>query len=80
VHDFIITIFVAGKIACQDQDEGDNIEAEQDELLIDCAGSVLSKLGQVISPDAFALCFQKVLPLLLKRLVLHSIICRSKNS
>ncbi|XP_050458039.1 importin-4-like [Cataglyphis hispanica] len=61
---------LTGKTACQDEEEveGADIEAEQDELLVECAGTTLSSLGRVISPEDFALCFQTVLPLLLKRL------------
>ncbi|KAL6429712.1 hypothetical protein ACFW04_007549 [Cataglyphis niger] len=61
---------LTGKAACQDEEEveGADIEAEQDELLVECAGTTLSSLGRVISPEDFAFYFQTVLPLLLKRL------------
>ncbi|XP_029160680.1 importin-4-like [Nylanderia fulva] len=61
---------LTGKTACQDEDEVEDadIEAEQDELLAECAGTVLSNLGKVISPEDFSLYFQTALPHLLKRL------------
>lgn len=61
---------LTGRTACQDEEEveGADIEAEQDELLVECAGTTLSSLGRVIPPEDFALYFQTALPLLLKRL------------
>ncbi|EGI57688.1 PREDICTED: importin-4-like isoform X1 [Acromyrmex echinatior] len=58
------------KTACQDQEEieGIDIEAEQDGLLIECAGTVFSHLGRVLSAEDFALYFQTMLPFFLKRL------------
>lgn len=47
-------------------------DAEQDELLIECAGDVLTNFGKVISPGDFMLYFQSVLPLLIEKLVLLS--------
>lgn len=60
-----------GKTECQDQEEAEDVEteAEQDELLVECAGDVLSNFGKVIPPEDFALYFQAVLPMLLDRLV-----------
>lgn len=60
-----------GKTECQDQEEEEDVdtEAEQDELLIECAGEVLSNFGKIIPPEDFALYFQTVLPMLLERLV-----------
>ncbi|XP_031846773.1 importin-4 [Nomia melanderi] len=59
-----------GKTECQDQEEADEVEAEaeQDELLVECAGDVLTNLGKVIPPEEFAIFFQNVLPKLLDRL------------
>lgn len=66
--------FTAGETECQDQEEGEGIEteAEQDELLMECAGEVLVNFGNVVAPEDFALFFQRVLPLLLERLVYSS--------
>ncbi|KAL0099728.1 hypothetical protein PUN28_019857 [Cardiocondyla obscurior] len=59
-----------GNTACQDQEETGGIdgEAEQDELLIECAGTVFSSLGRILSAEEFTLCFQMILPLFIKRL------------
>ncbi|XP_077271218.1 importin-4 isoform X1 [Temnothorax americanus] len=59
-----------GKTACQDQEEVEGIdtEAEQDELLIECAGTVFSSLGRVLSAEDFAHYFQTMLPFFIKRL------------
>ncbi|KAF7381213.1 hypothetical protein HZH68_016088 [Vespula germanica] len=64
-----ITDVMSGKTKCQDQEEGEGveIEAEQDELLVECAGDVLSNLGKAISSEDFALYFQVVLPMLIER-------------
>lgn len=64
-------LFIIGKTECQDQEEADDIdtEAEQDELLVECAGDVLSTFGKVILPEDFELYFHTVLPMLLERLV-----------
>lgn len=74
---FLVTIvykkklLMTGKTECQDQEETDDLdtEAEQDELLVQCSGDVLSNLRKVISPEDFELYFQTVLPMLLGRLV-----------
>lgn len=65
-----VTDVMLGKTECQDQEEADDIdtEAEQDELLVECAGDVLSTFGKVISPEDFELYFHTVLPMLLERL------------
>lgn len=70
-------IFIEGKTACQDQEEVEGIdtEAEQDELLIECAGTVFSSLGRVLSAEDFALYFQTMLPFFIKRLV-HADFCK----
>lgn len=70
-HAFQIATSTAGETECQDQEEGEFIEteAEQDELLMECAGEVLVSLGNVITPEDFMLFFQRVLPLLLQILV-----------
>lgn len=46
------------------------MEAEQDELLVECAGDVLTNFGRTIPPEEFALFFQTVLPLFLDKMVL----------
>ncbi|XP_043248077.1 importin-4-like [Colletes gigas] len=65
-----VTDVMSGKTACQDEEDAEEVEteAEQDELLIECAGDVLSNFGDVIAPDDFALYFQAALPMLLTRL------------
>ena len=65
-----VTDVMSSKTECQDQEEAEDVEteAEQDELLVECAGDVLSNFGKVIPPEDFALYFQAVLPMLLDRL------------
>ncbi|XP_046413500.1 importin-4-like isoform X1 [Neodiprion fabricii] len=65
-----ITEVMTGKTECQDQDEtdGDETEAEQDELLIECAGDVLPSFGKAMKPEDFLLYFQALLPLFLAKL------------
>ncbi|XP_076248556.1 importin-4 [Calliopsis andreniformis] len=65
-----VTDIMSNKTQCQDQEEADEVEteAELDELLVECAGEVLSNFGKVIPPEDFALYFQAVLPMLLERL------------
>lgn len=48
-------MFWTGKAQCQHHEEGENldIEAEQDELLVESAGNVLCNLGKVISPEDY---------------------------
>lgn len=52
---------------------GDNAEeddeAEQDELLLECAGDVIPKFGSAITPADFVLYFPNILQLLLIRTV-----------
>ena len=64
-------MFWTGKTQCQHHEEGENfdVEAEQDELLVESAGDVLCNLGKVISPEDYELHFKTVLPMLLERLV-----------
>ncbi|XP_011860165.1 PREDICTED: importin-4-like [Vollenhovia emeryi] len=59
-----------GKTACQDQEEveGVDTEAEQDELLIECAGTVFSNLGGVLLAEDFSHYFQTMLPFFIKRM------------
>lgn len=68
----IAVVFTAGETACQDQEEGEGneTEAELDELLKECAGEVLVNFGNVVPPEDFVLFFRRVLPLLLGILVL----------
>lgn len=63
--------FLTGRTYCQDQEEVDeeDMEAEQDELLIECAGDLLTHFGKVIPPEEFAHFFQNLLPFILERLV-----------
>ncbi|KAG7189765.1 hypothetical protein KM043_017429 [Ampulex compressa] len=65
-----ITDVMSGKTECQDQEEAEDVEteAEQDELLVECAGDVLSNFGKALPPEDFALYFQTVLPMFLERL------------
>ncbi|XP_020296536.1 importin-4-like [Pseudomyrmex gracilis] len=65
----VIDVF-AGKLACQDQDqdEDDNTDAEQDKYLLDYASTVLINIGRLVPPEDFAICFETILPMLLKRL------------
>ncbi|XP_076749367.1 importin-4 [Xylocopa sonorina] len=65
-----VTDVMLGSTACQDQEEAEDLdtEAEQDELLIECAGDVLSNFGKVIPPEDFELHFLTILPMLLGRL------------
>ncbi|XP_014603697.1 PREDICTED: importin-4-like isoform X1 [Polistes canadensis] len=64
-----ITDVMSGKTKCQDQEEGEDveIEAEQDELLVECAGELLTNLKKVIPSEDFAIYFEVVLPMLLER-------------
>ncbi|XP_048515338.1 importin-4-like isoform X2 [Athalia rosae] len=65
-----ITDVMTAKTECQDQEEieGDETEAEQDELLIECAGDVLPSFGKAMNPEDFLLYFQALLPLFLAKL------------
>ncbi|KAJ8865995.1 hypothetical protein PR048_033519 [Dryococelus australis] len=53
------------KTECQDKDDGesDDPDAEQDEVLIECAGNIVPNLGKAMSPDDFAMYFTNLLPL-----------------
>nr|CAD7590948.1 unnamed protein product [Timema genevievae] len=57
------------KTECQDkEDEGsDDPEAEQDEMLIECAGNIVPSLGKAVTPDDFAIYFGNLLPLFLAK-------------
>ncbi|XP_003484719.1 importin-4 [Bombus impatiens] len=65
-----VTDVMLGKTECQDQEEAEDldIEAEQDELLVECAGDVFCNFGKVVPPEDFGHYFQAVLPMLLERL------------
>ncbi|XP_066592125.1 importin-4-like [Prorops nasuta] len=65
-----ITDVLSGKTECQDQEDADGLdaEAEQDELLIECAGDLLSNFGKSLQPEEFLLYFQTTLPMILQRL------------
>ncbi|XP_011501436.1 PREDICTED: importin-4-like [Ceratosolen solmsi marchali] len=69
-----ITDVMLGRTECQDPDglgtegDGDEGEAEHDELLFECAGQLLTNLGKVISSEDFALYLQTIFPILIKRL------------
>lgn len=65
-----ITEILAGRTYCQDQEDvdEDDMEAEQDELLIECAGDLLTHFGKVIPPEEFAHFFQTILPSISERL------------
>ncbi|XP_043465104.1 importin-4-like [Leptopilina heterotoma] len=65
-----ITEILAGRTYCQDQEEADeeDMEAEQDELLIECAGDLLTHFGRLLSPEEFAHFFQTLLAFILERL------------
>ena len=60
-----------GRTDCQGQEDAEDeyMEAEQDELLVECAGDVLTNFGRAIPPEEFASFFQTVLPLIKERLV-----------
>lgn len=71
----LVQLLFSGHTECQDQDELDGEdanegEAEHDELLFECAGQVLTNLGNAIPPEDFALYLQIVFPILIKRLVI----------
>ncbi|GJQ87137.1 hypothetical protein Trydic_g23982 [Trypoxylus dichotomus] len=59
------------KTTCQDTDTGgmgdtgeDEPESEQTELLLECAGDVIPKFGNAMTPDEFVLYFPNILQLL----------------
>lgn len=71
---------------CQDTDLGaagdndeDDGEAEQDELLLECAGDVIPKFGNAIVPDDFFLYFPNVLQLLSVRTVIFLILSKKRT-
>lgn len=55
---------------CQDQDdaEGDEGEAEYDELLFECAGQLLVNLGKASSSEDFTQIVKMIFPIFIKRL------------
>lgn len=58
-----------GECACQDMEgeDGEEEEAEQDEMLFEYAGEVLPNLGRALTPQTFAPYFTGLLQLLLKK-------------
>ncbi|XP_034941996.1 importin-4-like [Chelonus insularis] len=64
-----VTDILSGKAECQDVGEtDDDDEAEQDELLVECAGEVFTNFGKILTPEEFAIYFQTILPYLKERL------------
>lgn len=63
------------KTNCQDTDIGaaetgeDEAESEQTELLLECAGDVIPKFGNALTPDDFVLYFPNILQLMTVRTV-----------
>lgn len=47
----------------------DETESEQTELLLECAGDVIPKFGNAMTPDEFVLYFSNILQLLTVRTV-----------
>jgi len=67
-----VTKIMKNECACQDRDEEDGMEdddeeAEQDEMLFECAGDVLPALGRAMTADQFVPCVLGLLPLVLKK-------------
>ena len=58
-----------GECACQDVEleDGDEEEAEQDEMLFEYAGEIIPNLGKAMTPATFAPYFSGLLPMLLKK-------------
>ena len=58
-----------GECACQDvqEDEGDDEEAEQDEMLFEYAGEIIPNLGKALTPPVFANYFTNLMPMLMKK-------------
>lgn len=58
-----------GECACQDiqEEEGEEEEAEQDEMLFEYAGEIIPNLGKALTPPVFANYFSGLLPMLLKK-------------
>ncbi|XP_017888011.1 importin-4-like [Ceratina calcarata] len=65
-----VIAIISGSTACQDEEEAEDLdtEAEQDELLVECAGELLANFGKVVASEDFEHCFRTVLPMLLDRL------------
>ncbi|KAI4469507.1 importin beta [Holotrichia oblita] len=76
---------LAEKTTCQDTDTGamgdagdDDTESEQTELLLECAGDVIPKFGNAMTPDEFVLYFPNILHLLtIRTKKTHSVSQRS---
>lgn len=61
------------KTACQDQDQEtedtEDTDAEQDEILLECAGDIIPNFGKAIEPNDFVYYFPNILTLLQIRAV-----------
>jgi len=71
-------VFVVLKMACQDDDDDDEVEndaeeAEHDCALVESAGELVPTLVKLIGGPTFAPYFAELLPELLKRLVCNVI-------
>lgn len=68
----LIHRIITGKTECQDGEEPDedDMEAEQDTLLVECAGEVFSSFGKASNPEEFAVYFHTVFPMLVSRMVI----------
>lgn len=64
-------LIFSGETECQGSEDNDEFgdEAEQDELLIECAGEVFASLGKIIPSDEFVAHFETLLPVMVNRLV-----------
>lgn len=64
---------MTNKTSCQDQDQEvedtEDTEAEQDEILLECAGDIIPNFGKAIDPDDFVLYFPNIFTLLQVRAV-----------
>jgi len=67
-------MIMKGECACQDveAEEGDEEEAEQDEMLFEYAGEIIPNLGKALTPQTFAPYFTGILPMLLKKTKKHA--------
>lgn len=63
-----------GECACQDVEveDGDEEEAEQDEMLFEYAGEIIPNLGKALTPQTFSPYFTGMLPMLLKKTKKHA--------
>lgn len=69
---------MTNKTACQDQDQeveenDEDTEAEQDEILYECAGEIIPNFGKAIKPDDFSCYFPNILALMQVRAVCFSL-------